>query len=198
MTAAARPALVSVEDYLAGELVSSVKHEYLGGYVYAMAGAKNRHNLIAVNILAALHSQLRGKPCRSFNSDTKVRIRLPNQTRFYYTDTMVVCRPNAQDDSYQDEPVVIVEIISRSTRRTDEGEKKDAYLTIPSLSAYLLVEQEMPAIRVHRRTERGFVDELIEGMSSVVPLPEIGAALALADVFEGIEFSPETDDEDAA
>src|SRR5438045_1676410 len=115
MTAAKKLNLISVEDYLAGELVSPVKHEYLGGVVYAMAGARNVHNDIATNAIVALGSRLRGKKCRAFNSDAKVRIQLPRQVRFYYPDAGVVCRPNPGGDSHHDEPVVIVEVLSRST-----------------------------------------------------------------------------------
>ena len=134
MGAALKWNLVSVEDYLAGELESPIKHEYVGGVVYAMAGARNRHNRIATNTLGFLHARLRGKSCEPYNSDTKVRIRLPTHTRFYYPDASVICRPNSEDDSYQDDPAVIAEVLSRRTRRIDEGEKKDAYLTIPSLN----------------------------------------------------------------
>src|SRR5947199_6506077 len=104
MSTAKKLNLVSVEDYLAGELDSPIKHEYLGGVVYAMAGARNLHNRIATNALGALHARLRGRPCQPFNSDTKIRVRLPTQTRFYYRDASVVCRPNPDQDSYQDEP----------------------------------------------------------------------------------------------
>src|SRR5437588_5467020 len=145
MSAAQKRNLVSVEDYLDCELSSPTKHEYLGGVVYAMAGARNAHNLIAANVLGSLHGRLRGKACRPYNSDTKVRVRLPTQVRFYYPDVSVICRPNPQDDSFQDEPVVIIEVMSHKTRRIDEGEKKDAYLTIPSLCVYLLVDTETPA-----------------------------------------------------
>jgi Uma2 family endonuclease len=196
MTAAKKQNLVSVEDYLAGELVSPIKHEYLGGVVYAMAGARNRHNLIATNALVVLGSRLRGQPCRPYNSDTKIRIHLSTQFRFYYPDASVVCRPNPADDSYQDEPVVLVEVLSAKTRRIDEGEKKDAYLTIPSLAVYLLVEQEMPAIVAFRRTEHGFVREVYEGLDAVVRLGEIGTALPLAEVYEAVEFRPEPAEEE--
>src|SRR5438067_7800525 len=162
MSAVPKWNLVSIDDYLAGELVSSVKHEYIGGVVYAMAGARNAHNLIASNCLGTLHGRLRGKRCRALNSDTKIRLRLPHQVRFYYPDVSVICRPNPQDDSFQDEPAVLVEVLSRRTRRIDEGEKKDAYLTIPSLSVYILLEQETAAAVVFRRTEQGFVREVHE------------------------------------
>jgi Uma2 family endonuclease len=193
MSAVEKLKLVSVEDYLAGELVSPVKHEYLGGVVYAMAGKRNVHNLIASNSLVALGIRLRGRPCRPYNSDTKLRLRLPNQVRFYYPDVSVICRPNPQTDSFQDEPAVIVEVVSRTTRRIDEGEKKDAYLTISSLNAYLIVEQESPAVEVFRRTDQGFVREVVAGLEATIPLSEMEVELPLAELFEGVEFAPEAD-----
>jgi Uma2 family endonuclease len=197
MSTARKLNLISVEDYLAGELISPRKHEYLGGVVYAMAGARNAHNLIATNALVALGARLRGKPCRPYNSDTKIRIRLPTQTRFYYPDVSVVCRPNAQTDSFQDEPVVLFEVLSRGTRRIDEGEKKDAYLTIPSLAVYALIEQDSAAVVAFRRTEGGFVREVHEGLDAVLPLAEVGIDLPLAEIYETVQFSPEPDEDEA-
>jgi Uma2 family endonuclease len=193
MTAAQKLNLISVEDYLAGELASPIKHEYLGGVVYAMAGARNVHNLIATNTLGSLHARLRGKRCRPFNSDTKIRVRLPTHIRFYYPEASVVCRPNPQTDSFQDDVVVIFEVLSRTTRRIHEGEKKDAYLTIPSLALYVLVEQETAAVIAYRRTEQGFVREVHEGLAAVLPLKEIDIELPLAEIYEGVEFTPERD-----
>jgi Uma2 family endonuclease len=149
------------------------------------------HNLITGNAFATLHGRLRGRPCRPFNSDTKIRIRMPVQVRFYYPDVSVLCRPNPQDDSFQDEPAVLIEVLSDKTRRIDEGEKKDAYLTIPSLSVYLLVEQDTPAVVAFRRTEHGFVREVYQGLDAVVPLREIETDLPLAEVYDTVEFHPE-------
>jgi Uma2 family endonuclease len=196
MTAATKLNLVSVEDYLAGELISPIKHEFLGGVVYAMASARNVHNTIASNTLIAVGSRLRGQACRPFNSDTKIRIHLPvqglpGQVRFYYPDASVACRPNPPADSFQDEPAVIFEVLSQRTRRIDEGEKKDAYLTIPSLSVYVLIEQETAAALAFRRTEDGFVREIHEGLDAVIPLPEIGIQLPLGEINETVEFAPE-------
>lgn len=191
MTAAPKLSLIAVEDYLAGELVSPIKHEYLGGFVYAMAGARNVHNTIAGNVFAAFHARLRGRPCKPFNSDTKIHVRLAGQERFYYPDASVVCEQNAPHQSFQDRPVVIVEVLSRKTRRIDLGEKKDAYLSIPSLAAYLLVEQDVAAVVAYRRTGQGFVREVYEGLEAVVPLAEVEIALPLADVYERVEFAPE-------
>ena len=196
MSAVQKLDLVSVEDYLAGELVSPIKHEYLAGVVYAMAGARNAHNLIAMNASGSLHARLRGRSCRPFNSDTKIRIRLTTHMRFYYPDVSVICRPNPQSDSFQDEPAVLVEVLSAKTRRLDEGEKKDAYLTIPSLAVYLLVEQETPAVVAFRRTEHGFVREVYQGLEAIVPLTEIGTVLPLAELYEAVEFQAEPTEDD--
>ena len=196
MTAAEKLNLVSVEDYLAGELVSTIKHEYIAGVVYAMAGARNVHNLIASNALGFLHSRLRGGGCRAYNSDTKVRVRLTSHLRFYYPDVSVICHENPPDESFQDEPVVIVEVLSRKTRRIDEWEKKDAYLTIPSLSVYLLVDQEMAAVVAYRRTEHGFVREVYADIGDVIPLSEVGTELPLSEIYDGVSFSPEPEEDD--
>ncbi|MCI0643054.1 MAG: Uma2 family endonuclease [Gemmataceae bacterium] len=194
MTAAKKLNLISVDEYLAGELTSPVKHEYLGGFVYAMAGARNAHNLIASNTLVRVGARLVGKRCRAFNSDTKIRVRLPNQTRFYYPDASVICRPNPQSDSFQDEPAVLFEVLSRKTRRIDEGEKKDFYLTIPSLALYVLIEQDVPAVVAYRRTEQGFVREVHQGLDAVLPLGEIEVDLPLAEIYDGVEFVPEPEE----
>jgi Uma2 family endonuclease len=188
MTALEHPALVSVEDYLAGEEISDVKHEYLGGTVHAMAGATNQHNVIASNSMISLGSQLRGKPCQALNSDVKIRIEFPDHTRFYYPDAMVVCHPNPLTDHFQDQPVVIIEVLSDSTRRADLGEKRDAYLTMPSLKALIFAESEKPSVTVYRRKPGGgFAIEHHLGLDAVIPLPEIDAALALADLYDRAE-----------
>ena len=183
---------VSVEDYLAGEQVSDIKHEYVAGVVYAMSGGRNVHNQIAGNVFAYLHARLRGGPCLPFNSDTKIRIRLQNQVRFYYPDVSVVCQPNPADDSFQDQPVVLAEVLSRSTRRVDESEKKDSYLSIATLRAYLLIEQETDCVTVYRRADGDFLRELYED-DSTIRLPEIGTELPLSEIYDGVTFVPESE-----
>jgi Uma2 family endonuclease len=188
MTALKQPALLGIADYLAGEETSDVKHEYLGGTVHAMAGANNRHNIIAVNSLAIMHGMLRGKSCQAFNSDTKIRIEFPDHTRFYYPDAMVVCHPNPEQDHYQNQPVVIIEVLSDSARRTDMGEKRDAYLTIQSLKVLLLVEPDTAMVTVYRRKpEGGFATEHHAGLESTIPLPEIDASLPLAELYDRVD-----------
>ena len=164
MIAVSKPDLISVEEYLEGEILAEVKHEYIGGTVHAMAGATIRHNNICTNALVFLFGKLHGKRCQPYNSDTKVKIELPNHTRFYYPDVMVVCDSNPETDHFQNQPVVVVEVLSESTRRTDLGEKKDAYLAVPSLKVLILVETEKPSLTLYRRKpEGGFLRNYMKG-----------------------------------
>jgi Uma2 family endonuclease len=190
MSAAQPAGFISIDEYLAGELVAKQKHEYSAGRVYARAGATNVHNTIAVSFIVSLGGKLRGRPCQPFNSDTKVRVGMPTHTRFYYPDAMVVCEPNPGDETFQDRPVVIAEVISAATRRIDEGEKRDAYLTIPTLSTYLLIESTSPRVAVYQSDGvGGFSEGVYEGLDAVVPLPAIGVSLALSDLYERVDFA---------
>ena len=121
---------------------------------------------------------------------------MPGHTRYYYPDASVVCQPNPPGDSFEDQPVAVFEVLSRATRRIDEGEKKDAYLTIPSLAVYALIEQSTPAVIIYRRTGQQFTPEVYDGIDAVVPLPEIGVDLPLAEIYQGIQFSPEAEESD--
>ncbi len=181
--------LMSVEDYLAWEERQEEKHEYVGGMVYAMAGGTPDHAAIAANVLGALHGQLRGKPCRPYTSDLKVRIQYPTHTRFYYPDVTVACTPAPPASVFHDQPTIIVEVASDSTRRTDELEKRDAYQTIQTLRVYVLVEQDRAAATVWRRGSQGFQRETYAGLDAVIALPEIEASLPLAEIYEAVRFA---------
>lgn len=187
MSAAENWELVSEEDYLAQESQSAGKHEYVGGVVYAMAGATNRHNDIVGNTFAVLHMRLRGGSCKPCNSDTKVRIRLTTNTRFYYPDAMIVCRPNKDEDTFQDEPTAIFEVLSESTRRADEGEKRESYLTIPTLRTYVMLESNSRTAIVFTRKSHGFERTVLkDGDSIAIPEPDI--QIPLSEIYDGISF----------
>jgi Uma2 family endonuclease len=126
----------------------------------------------------------------------RIRVQLPGDTRFYHPDVHVVCRSNGPQEYFQDHPVVIFEVFSQKTRRIDQVEKYDAYIRIPSLRVYALVEQELPLIVIHRRTPSGFVEEVYDGIGATVALPEIEIELPLAEVYEGVELTPEPEEEE--
>ena len=132
---AARLPEITVEEYLAEEALSEVRHEYLGGVVYAMAGASEPHNRIATRLLSMLDVRLRGKPCEPFGPDMKVRLRPLDSTYFYYPDAMVACDPTDSGHGWRERPAALFEIISEETRRVDEREKRVPYLQLPSLQA---------------------------------------------------------------
>ena len=103
-------------------------------------------------------------------------------------DAMVVCHPNPESDHFQDLPVLIIEVLSESTRRVDLGEKRDAYLAIPSLQVLMFVDSDTAGVTLHRRkTDGGFAIEHYAGMDAVIELPEIGAALAMAEIYARVE-----------
>jgi len=182
---------VSVADYLAGEAVARRKHEYVNGQIYAMAGGRYAHNLIASNVLTELGSRLKGTPCRALNSDSKVRIQTAAGVSFYYPDASVVCGENIRTDEFQDAPGIVVEVLSQSTRRIDEGEKLQAYMKLPSLQVCILLEQDFPTAVVHRRCDSGFQREILQRLDAVIELPTINVQLPLAAIYAEVKFNPE-------
>ncbi len=190
MSTAQQPDFVSVEDYLVAEELAISKSEYINGWVRAMSGASLRHNALKGNCFAYFHSALRGQRCRPCDSETKLRLRQMRQTRFYYPDVQVVCDSNSPTDVYQDHPVLIIEVLSPSTRANDLDEKLNAYLSIPSLQYYIILEQHMPFAIVMRRTIDGFLRETHEEIDAMIELLMIACKLPLREVYNGIEFTP--------
>jgi Uma2 family endonuclease len=133
MSSAEKPQYQSVEEYLALEEQAQTKSEYIDGWIRAMTGATIRHVRVATNSLISLGIQLKGKPFIPLGSDMKVHINREGSKRFYYPDVQVVCQSNDPLSVFQDHPVLIIEVLSPSTRRYDLDEKMAAYLTIPTL-----------------------------------------------------------------
>ncbi len=177
---------ISPEEYLESELKSEVRHEYLGGRVYSMPGSSDEHNVIALNIAAALHAHLRGKPCRAYINDMKCRIQSVGRDVFYYPDVMVSCGPRVKTDYFKRDPVIVFEVLSPSTESIDRREKFFAYTSLPTLDAYVLVEQEKIGVTVFRRSGEGWATEEIEGRDGVLALPRIEMELPLALIYEEV------------
>lgn len=142
---------ISIADYLEGEKVSQIKHEYIDGEIYAMAGTSKSHNRIIRNILNKLGNHLRGSDCEPFFGDIKVRVEKMN--RFYYPDVVVVCGEDNEDDYYAVKPKLIVEVLSPRTSLTDRREKMSAYKEIESLDEYVLIEQDRMYAEIYRRLD---------------------------------------------
>jgi Uma2 family endonuclease len=189
MSSAEVPQFITVDEYLAAEDQAQTKHEYIEGWMRAMTGATVRHNIIKSNCLIHLGRRLRGKPCRPFDSDMRLQIRHNQGVRFYYPDLQVICESSPQNAVYQDSPVLIIEVLSPSTRQYDLDEKMQAYLQISTLVCYIVLEQHQPQAIVMRRTEGGFLRECIEGMQSAIELPFLQCSLNLSDIYEDVEFT---------
>lgn len=146
------PGKISFESYLQDERSRKIRHEYVAGHVYAMAGASAHHNLIAGNIYVALRLHYRGTPCRVFQENLLVKINWLDRTASYYPDVMVCCdATDNKDEYYCERPCVLVEVLSDSTARVDRNEKLRAYMQIPSLHAYLIVSQQAMHVTLHLR-----------------------------------------------
>lgn len=148
MSTAKQSRFISEEDYLAGEQVAEYKSEYIDGQIYAMTGGSINHSYLTGNMYTAFSLHLKGKPCRPYTPDIKVKI----GSKYFYPDVMVDCTPLPGDSLFTQTPVIIVEVLSKSTRRMDETTKRLAYLQIPTLQEYVLIEQDIADIEVVRRS----------------------------------------------
>jgi Uma2 family endonuclease len=144
---------ISVDDYLEGELISDIKHEYINGDVYAMCGSKRPHNTVSANLLGLLYAHLRNTPCQVFGSDMKVQVQTATDECFFYPDLHVTCEQNPTSEHFNTQPKLIIEVLSDSTERYNRTEKFYYYRQLPSLEEYVLVAQDTQRVECYRRSE---------------------------------------------
>ena len=154
---------LTIKAYLSGEQDGDLRHEYVGGEVYAMTGASDRHGLIVGAFFAALRPAAREKGCQLFSNDMKVRLQHAGEEAFYYPDLLLTCDPNDRAIYYREKPCLIVEVLSATTERIDRREKLYAYTGgLASLREYVLVAQDRQHIKIYRRTATDWSHESIE------------------------------------
>lgn len=182
--------LISPQEYLALEREAEYKSEYYAGEVFALAGASLRHNLIAGNVLAALHSQLKGGDCQVYPSD--LRVKVPQIPYYTYPDVTVVCgKPQLEDDHGDNllNPIVIVEILSRSTERHDRTSKFESYRRIETLREYVLIAQDSYRVEQYRKQPDGsWIFSGTTDADRTLKLPAIGCELNLSDIYAQVDF----------
>lgn len=162
------------------------RHELVDGIPQAMTGAKTRHDQIVVNVLAELRTRLRGGPCRASTADSGVKIPNGNVRR---PDAAVDCGSWKNDDLALRGPKVIVEVLSKSTRLIDHHRKLEDYKLLPTLRAYLMVEQQLPRVTVLRRREGAEWEfEEFTGLDTEIPLDDPAMSLPLADLYDGVDL----------
>ena len=177
MNAVLKDNRISVEEYLQGELIAEIKHEYIDGYVYAMAGTSINHNRIANNLSRELGQHLKNMPCDVLTADFKVNI---NHRKFFYPDVVVICDHNNGNDYYTETPILIIEVLSDSTQRKDRTLKRLAYQSLPSLQEYVLIEQDFVEVEISRRSsnwnsQHYFLGDAVyfESFDLTLPITEI-------------------------
>ena len=177
----------SLEEYFGIEEMSSIRHEYLGGEIYAMAGGSRNHNQIAQNVTRAFDG-VRGLGCRAYLAD--VRLRTPGGL-YTYPDVMVICGTAALSPDRLEtvtNPVVIAEVLSSSTREYDSGQKYELYRAIPSMRDYLLVDQYAVEVE-HRFLEgREWRSQTYRVRDDVVSLTGVPVTLSLDAVYDLVDF----------
>ncbi len=182
MAVAEKEERISVEEYLNEELTSEVRHEYVDGHVYAMAGASKNHNRLTANLSRDYGVHLKGKNCEVMTSDMKLK--LPNEYR--YPDLMVVCDDNFLDDGYATKtPVLIVEVLSKNTRRVDENIKRFSYQNISTLQEYILVEQDIVRLEIFRRSE-GWIPRTYY-LGDDIYFESIDLTLSVSDIYDRVD-----------
>lgn len=183
---------MSAQEYLHGELTGEIRHEYVDGEVYAMAGAGEAHNLIAGNIFAKLRDFVRGGPCRVFISDMKLHVQ--TWKAYYYPDIMVTCDPTDNHSHFKERPSLVVEVLSPNTESTDRREKMLAYRTLSSLKEYALVATDKRQVEIYRRDEHDEWQLATVSPDEPMLLESIGASLMLDEIYEDVKLEVQSRD----
>jgi Uma2 family endonuclease len=181
---------LTVDEYFKLEEKASVRHEYVDGQIFAMTGATYRHVLIVGNVYSLLRSLVKGKggPCQVGTNDLKVRVEASNC--FYYPDVLVSCGKFDPDSVVAARPVLIVEVLSKSTSTIDRREKLLAYRQVETVQEYLIVHQKKRLVRLHRNNELGHWEALEFGAGTEIPLssiPGVAATIQTDLIYEGID-----------
>ncbi|MBI3653505.1 MAG: Uma2 family endonuclease [Acidobacteria bacterium] len=178
--------LYTPEEYLAMEREAEYKSEYFDGEIFAMAGASEEHNLIAGNIFASLHSQVRKHGCRAYTSD--MRIDMSKKGLYAYPDVVVVCGESKFSDKHKDNlinPKVIIEVLSKSTEAKDRGFKFMRYRKLDSFVEYLLVSQDKVNVEHYvRQSDNRWIMTEISSLEDTIKLSSIQCELKMSDIYE--------------
>lgn len=173
------------EDYVALELESTTKHEFLDGEIYAMAGGTEDHSALSAEVLRLLGNAVGDRPCRVHTSDLRIFVEEAGLATF--PDGSVICGPLEQHDpsprATAVNPQVLVEVTSDSSEDYDRGDKLEFYRTIPSLREYILVSHRRRELVVHQRLDDGSWVETLAGAGESAAVPSLDAELAVAEVY---------------
>jgi Uma2 family endonuclease len=176
---------LSPEEYLIQEEKSQIKHEYIDGEIFAMAGASDAHVTISLNLGSVLRNHVRGKGSRVYMADMRVSITTINT--FFYPDVIVTCDPRDQEfPNYKKYPCLIVEVLSPTTEAFDRGDKFSDYQELESLQEYVLISQKRQQVDCFRRNNEGFWVLQSYKPSSEISLESINFKISFDDLYEDV------------
>lgn len=184
----------TLEEYYEREPLAEARHEFHDGEILAMSGGSMEHSQIAINLGREISQRLKGSPCQVFESNLRSRIESSN--RAVYPDLAIVCGPVELDTRDKSRgtimnPRIVFEILSPSTERYDRTEKRDHYLTIPTLEAHVLIEQDRPRIEMLTRTSEGQWEvSVASGIDAVMKLSALGLEIPLREIYDRVVFPP--------
>ena len=180
------------EEYLELETQSPIKHEYIDGEVYAMAGTTDTHNTIALNFAILIRAHLRGTNCRVYFADIKARLEQCNC--FYYPDLLVTCDTRDQETStYKRFPKLIIEVLSESTEAFDRGDKFNDYQTLYTLEEYVLVNTKHQRVEIFQRHKQGeWIFKTYTPSSESFSLESLNLTVSLTDLYEDVTFEKDS------
>lgn len=175
---------LNVDEYLGLEAQSLVKHEYMDGEVYAMAGTTDTHNTIGLNLAVLIRNHLRGTNCSIYFADIKARLERCNC--FYYPDLLVTCDPQDRETpTYKRFPKLIVEVLSDSTESFDRGDKFYNYQTLDSLEEYILVNTKSPRVEIFRRhSQEGWLFQTYTPTDLAITIKSLDLGVSFVDLYE--------------
>ena len=182
----------TVDEYLAYEADAEIKHEYIDGDIFAMSGGTRKHSRIITNVTTEIGLQLRDTACNIDSSDLRVKI---NDLRYVYPDLSVVCGDEIftnENETTLTNPTLIVEVMSPSSEKYDTGMKSTMYRSLPSLKAYLVVDQSQVFVQLYTRQENGWLLQEFDKRDQIIPLPMIKADLPLNEVYRDVNFDIES------
>ncbi len=171
------------EQYLEDELKRTYRCEYVDGQIFAMAGASRSHNIISLNIGGLLNSHLARSPCQTFVNDMKLHIKHNKGEYFYYPDIMVGCDPKDNHKYYLEQPLLIVEVLSKSTEKIDRREKLLAYQTVSSLKEYVIVSQDEVLVEIYRRDDQNKWWKIDCSGEDIVELKSVDLSLQMSQIY---------------
>lgn len=181
----------TLEEYLAFEEVAEEKHEYHNGIIISMAGGTGKHSVISNRIGTAIDIQIdkANKDCTTFNSDMKVEI--DKYDKVVYPDASVVCGDieyTNENETVLTNPILLIEVLSKSTKKYDKGEKFEMYRSIPSFKEYMIVYQTIPKVQTWYKEDKDLWRiGNAEGINESIKLHSIGITVALKDIYKRVK-----------